>query len=163
MPTDDPSDRPSGLLDQLSRLIETLAELDDDNGEQHGHSTIDRGRTRIDYDYAVSIGLGSDARSPSTPAGNADDAGDAETAHIETRASDDSDDLVVVADLPGVTDETAVDAAVEDTGALTISVGDDVVERLTLGDPGMTITSLTVTNQILELRVTPSEPSATDT
>ncbi|MCF2241621.1 protein gvpH 2, partial [Halobacterium salinarum] len=38
MPTDDPSDRPSGLLDQLSRLIETLAELDDDNGEQHGHS-----------------------------------------------------------------------------------------------------------------------------
>lgn len=161
--SDDQSTQPRGLLDQLRTLIETLSEIEEkEGGHRHESSRIDSGTTRIDYDYDVSIGLGrggessheeqSSDRSRSeqrfSQQGTAED-----SVHIETREGTSGSELVVVADLPGVTDDDVDIELDTDESALTLRVDDDIVERIGLDQSDLTITEMTTKNQILVIRL----------
>lgn len=161
-PDDQPS-RPSGLFDQLRMLLETLADIEEEDGHRHESGRIDRGNARVDYDYDVSIGLGgadgsshdeglsserSRSEQRSGQRGTTDD-----SIHVETREGTNGDELVVIADLPGVTDDD-VDVALDtDEQELTLQVDDDVVERVVLDRPDVEITEMTLRNQVLEIRL----------
>lgn len=162
-PPDGPSDRSSGLLAQLRAIVETLAEIEANEGglrRESGH--IDRGRTRIDYDYEVSIGLGDDTHTASSrdrpvsegartgPTGSQQ--GDGEAIHIATRAVDD-DESVVIADLPGVADAELEVVLDTDGPALELWADEELVGRVGLDRPDVTITDVTLNNQILEIRL----------
>lgn len=161
-PDDQPS-RPSGLIDQLRVLLETLADIEEEGGHRRGSGRIGRKSARIDYDYDVSIGLGGadgsahdEGRSSERPRSGqrpGQRAGTDDLIHVETRERTDGDELVVIADLPGVADDD-VDVALDaDEQALTLRVDGAVVERVAVDRPEMTITDMTLKNQILEIRL----------
>lgn len=161
--SDDQSSQPSGLLDQLRSLVEALADIEEEGGHRHESGRIDRGNARIDYDYDVSIGLGRADRSshdeePSSDRFRSDQRSGQrgmteDSIHVETREGTSGDELVVVADLPGVTDDD-VDVALDtDEQALTLRVDDDVVERVVLDRPDVAISDMSLRNQVLEIRL----------
>lgn len=174
--TDDTSDEspdslsdPSGLLEQLRAIIEVLAEIEEDEGGYRQESgRIDRGRSRIDYDYEVSIGLGTGDRTASPRDQPAPDhsrtertrsqQGDEESIHIETREVTD-DERVVIADLPGVTDDELDVTLDADEPALELRADEELIGRIVLDQPDVTITDATLNNQILEIRLTRASES----
>jgi len=161
-PDDQPS-QPGGLFDQLRALLETLADIEKEGGHRHGSSHIHRGNARIDYDYDVSIGLGgadgsshdddrSSERSRSERRSGRRETID-DLIHVETREGTNGDELVVIADLPSVRDDDLDVALDTDEQALTLRVGDEVVEQVVIDRPDMTIEDVTFRNQILEIRL----------
>ncbi|MFA9517154.1 gas vesicle protein GvpH [Halopenitus sp. H-Gu1] len=174
--TDDTSDKsdsssdPSGLLGQLQALIEALAEIEEDEGGyRQGSGRIDRGSTRIDYSYDVSIGLGPDDRTASprdqpvsdrsrTEERTRSQQGDEESIRIETREIS-NDERVVIADLPGVTDDELDVTLDADDPALELWANEELVERVALDQPDVTITDVALNNQILEIRLTRASES----
>ena len=166
---DSPSNHPSGLLEQLRAIIEALAEIkEDEGGHRRESGRIDRGRTRIDYDYEVSIGLGSDDRTASPPNQPASDRsqpkqtrgqqGDEESIRIETRKVT-NDERVVIADLPGVTDDELDITLDTDEPALELRTNEELVGRVVLDQPDVTINDVTLNNQILEIRLSRTSES----
>lgn len=160
---DSPSDHPSSLLEQLRSIIEVLAEIEEEEGgyrRESGH--IDRGSTRVDYDYEVSIGL--DPNAVSSRDQSASDpfqtertidreAEEKEPIHIEAREVT-TDEFLVIADLPGVADDD-IDVTLDaDEPTLELWADEELVGRVVLDQPDVTITDVTLNNQILEIRLT---------
>jgi hypothetical protein len=169
-PSDDssetPSGQPRGLLERIRAIIEALGEIEqEEDGHRRASGRVDRGAARIDYNYDVSIGLGDRSRSPRDqpgaegsarrPAGRGDPP---KPVHVQTRAVSD-DELVVVADLHGVTDgepDVRLDA---DEPALELTAGGEVIDRIGIDAPDVTITDVSHTNRILEIRLTRNSDS----
>jgi HSP20 family molecular chaperone IbpA len=167
--SDGPSDRPSGLLEQLRAIIDALAEIEEEEGGHRRDSKhIERGSTRIDYDYEVSVGLGSDERAPqsgeqpesdrSRAEGGPNQPGEEEGVHIETRAVS-QDELLVIADLPDLADEELDIELDADEPALAVWAGEERVGRVALERSNVTISDVTLNNQILEIRLTRANQS----
>lgn len=160
----DTSTQPAGLLDQLRTLLETLAEIDEEEtGHRRGSGQIDRGTGRIDYNYDVSIGLGQRDQSSTTrsspPRSHSERRSrhqrtTEDLVHIETREGPNGDELVVIADLPDVADEDDVDVDLDaDEPALVLRVNENEMRRIPIDQAEMTITDLSINNQVLEIRV----------
>ncbi len=162
-PPDNPSDRSRGLLEQLRAIIEALAEIEEEEGGHRRESgRTNRGSTRIDYDYNVSIGLGSEEGTASSrdqlvsdrsqTDGTRSQRGDEDSVHIETRKIT-NDELVVIADLPGDIDEELDINLDTDKPALELRTNEELVGRVALDHPDVTINDVTLNNQILEIRL----------
>ncbi|ADQ68785.1 GvpH protein [Halogeometricum borinquense DSM 11551] len=160
-------DSPSGLLEQLRAIVASLAEIEsEEGGHRRGSGQIDQGSSQIDYDYEVSIGLGSDDRTAESPHRSASDhsrtgesnsqQGDTESVHVETRECS-HNERIVIADLLGVTDSESdddLDVTLDtDAPALVLSADGETVGRVALDHPDMTITDVELNNQILEIRL----------
>jgi HSP20 family molecular chaperone IbpA len=171
--SDDAGDNPSmqsmSLIDQLRTLLETLAEIEEEEaGHRQGSGQIDRGTTRIDYNYDVSVGLGRDDRVPHSESSSPQSHSESQPSfpgatedgiHIETREGRSDDELIVIADLPRVTDEdVAVDLDTNES-ALILRINENEVKRIPLDQSDMKITDMTIKNQILELRVSRASDS----
>lgn len=163
------STQPTGLLDQLHTLLETLAEIEEEEaGHRRGSGQIDRGTRRIDYNYDVSIGLGKSDQSPDTDSSLHRSHSEKRSDHqratensvpIETREGTSDDELVVIADLPGVADDDDVDVDLDtDEPALILRIKNEV-KRIPLDQSDMTITDMTINNQVLEIRVSHASDS----
>lgn len=159
---DGPSEYPddeehAGVLARVARLLRELS--DADPGETRRRTgRIDTGRTRVDYEYSVSVGLDAIDRNDDTISrgddGPPDGTGDAHAAarspSIETRRVSETE-RVVIADLPGVS-EGNLDVTFDDeAGTVTIWDGPDRIERVTLSDPSVTVTDVTLNNQVLRV------------
>ncbi|WP_181692583.1 gas vesicle protein GvpH [Natronomonas sp. LN261] len=154
--SEDSSGHPTGLLGQLRAIIEAFAEIEtNEGGHRRESGRIERGGTSIEYDYDVSIGFGpgTQSDSPRPPDGTARDPGDDTPAlHIETRDIDETE-CVVIADLPGAT-EAELDVTFDaERGVLELWIGAERVERVALDTRTVTITDVTLNNQILEVRL----------
>jgi HSP20 family molecular chaperone IbpA len=167
---DNTSTRPTGLLDQLRTLLETLAEIEEEEaGHRRGSGQIDRGTSRIDYNYDVSIGLGQRDQSSDTRSSPHRSHSERRSRHqratedsapIETREGTSDDELIVIADLPGVADEDDVDVDLDtDEPALILRISENEVKRIPLDQSEMTITDITINNQVLEIRVSRTSDS----
>lgn len=161
--SDSSSDQFKGLLEQLRTIIKALAEIEEEEGGHRRESgRINRGSSRIDYDYNVSIGLGSEestASSRDQPVsdqsqtdGTRSQGGNEGTVHIETRKVT-NDELVVIADLPGDIDEELDINLDTDKPALELRTNEELVESVALDHPDLTINDVTLNNQILEIRL----------
>lgn len=158
---DDPSGdsgRPTGLLSNLRAIIRAFAEIEtDEDGHRRESGHIKRGGTSIDYDYEVSIGLGSTV--PSDPPRtwsptefSRDPEGDSPPLHIETRDVDETERVVLV-DLPGTVEEE-IDLAIDsEEDALELRVSEERTERVALGTQDVRITDVTLNNQVLTVRL----------
>ena len=166
---DNASTQPTSLVDQLRTLLETLAEIEEEEaGHRHGSGKIDRGTTRIDYNYDVSVGLGQSEQSSHTESSSPQSHSEHQPSHpgatedgvhIETREGTSDDELIVIADLPRVTDED-VDVDLDaDESALILRIDENEIKRIPLDESDMTITDMTIKNQILELRVSRASDS----
>jgi HSP20 family molecular chaperone IbpA len=153
---------PTGLLDQLRSLLKALAEIDSEEaGHRRRSGQIDRGSRRIEYEYTVSIGLGRSDHSRNT--GSSPSRADSEhrsssrrrvedSVAIETRDGASDDEIVLVADLPGVADDDDVDVGINtDEQVLVLRVNGTEVERVPLAHSEMEITEMTINNQVLEV------------
>ena len=153
---------PTGLLDQLRSLLEALAEIDSEEaGHRRRSGQIDRGSRRIEYEYTVSIGLGRSDHSRNT--GSSPSQSDSEhrsssrkrvedSVAIETRDGASDDEIVLIADLPGVADDDNVDVGINaDEQVLILRVNGTEVERVPLAQSEMKITQRTVNNQVREV------------
>jgi HSP20 family molecular chaperone IbpA len=138
-----------------------LAEIErgeDGHRRESGH--IDRGNARIDYDYDVSTGLDSGASSSRDRSASdrrrtersTDREAERDPIHVETREVA-TDELVVIADLPEVTDDDLDVTLDADEPALELRDGEDTVGRIALDQSDVTITDVTLNNQILEIRL----------
>lgn len=166
---DDPSDQSGGLLEQLRTIIGALAEIEEEeSGHRRESGRINRGSARIDYDYNVSIGLGSEERTASSrdqpvsdrsqADGTRSQQGDEGAVHIETRKST-NDELVVIADLPGDIDEELDINLDTDKPALELRTTEELIGRVELDHPDVTINDVTLNNQILEIRLSREKES----
>lgn len=159
---DNSSTQRKGLLGQLRTLFETLAEIEkEDEGHRSGSGQIDRGPTRVDYNYDVSIGLGRSTRLPDTEAAsrypewrlNNQQATD-DSVPVEVREGANEDELIIIADLPGVVDADDVETDVEpNEPALSLRVNENEWKRIPLDESNLTITDTTINNQVLEIRL----------
>lgn len=164
--SDSPADRPRGLLEQIRAVIEALGEIEaNEGGHRRASGRIDRGATRVDYGYDVSIGLGPGLgnRQPSRREDSDADPARIErispetedqkpAIHVETREVSD-DELVVIADLPGVADDE-LDVTLDATGpALELTADGETIDRLEIDNPQVTIANVSLNNQILEVRL----------
>jgi len=167
---DNTSTQPTGLLDQLRTLLETLAEIDEEEaGRRRGSGQIDHETSRIDYNYDVSIGLGQRGQSPDTGSSPRRPHSERQSHHqratedsvsIETREGTSDDELVVIADLPGVADDDDVAVDLDtDESALILRINENEVKRIPLDQSDMTIIDMTVNNQVLEIRVSHASDS----
>jgi HSP20 family molecular chaperone IbpA len=161
---DNTSTQPTSLLDQLRTLLETLAQIEEgEAGHRRGSGQIDRGTSRVDYNYGVSIGLGqrdqsSDTRSsphqPQSERRSRRQRATEDSVPTETRKGTSDDELIVIADLPSVADEDDVDVDLDtDEPALILRINENEVKRIPLDQSEMTITDMTINNQVLEIRV----------
>jgi HSP20 family molecular chaperone IbpA len=166
---DSPSNHPNGLLEQLRAIVEALAEIEEEEGGHRQESgRINRGSTRIDYDYEISLGLDpvdrttspldQPASDQSHPKQTHSQQGDKESVHIETRKVT-NDERVVIADLPGVTDDELDVTLDADEPALELRANEEIVGRVALDQPDVTISDVTLNNQILEIRLTRASES----
>lgn len=155
-----------GLLGSVGDIIEALSELEDArDGPASERETVDRDSFTIDYNYDVNVGIGgdrkrrsesSDDRSEPERTVDVDDQDDALDHAVDVREYD--DEVIVSADLPGV-DEDDLDIAIEDDAStLRITAGEDVIERIPI-DSQLSITDVSFTNQILQIRLQASEDS----
>lgn len=155
-----------GLLGSVGDIIEALSELEDAEDDSKSESgTLDRDSFTIDYSYDVNVGLGgdrkrrgksSDDRSEPERTVDIDNQGDAVDYTVDVREYE--DEVLVSADLPGV-DEDDLDVAIEgDAGTLTITAGEDVIERISV-DSQLSVTDVSFRNQILQIRLQARENS----
>lgn len=155
-----------GLLGSIGEIIEALSELEDaEDGPKSERGRIDRDSFTIDYNYDVNVGLGgdrkrrsgsSDDRSEPERTVDVDDQEDALDHAVDVREYE--DEVIVSADLPGV-DEDELDIAIEDDAStLSITAGEDVIERIPL-DSQLSVTDVSFKNQILQIRLQASEDS----
>lgn len=165
---DDRSTQPESLLDQLYSLLASLDEIDEEEGSHpSGSGHIERGSARIDYDYNVSVGLGQNDHpsGPDTAASphqsHSDQRPTESSIPIEIREGRSDDELVVIADLPGVTDDDDVEIDLNtDDSALILRIDENEIKWIPLDRSDMTITDMTINNQILELRVSQASDSS---
>lgn len=161
---DSTSTQPTSLVDQLRTLLETLAEIEtEEAGNRRGSGQIDRGTSRVDYNYNVSIGLGQSDQSRDTglsphqlhskrqsPQQRATE----DSVPIEIREGPSGNELIVIADLLGVTDDDNVDVDLDtDESALILRINENEVERITIDQSELTITDVTINNQVLKICV----------
>lgn len=162
----DRDDRDEGALDRLLRLLEMLAEMDE-NGERRRDGRTDVGNASVDF--SVNIGSVDDLadaysgrdRRPRADDGRdrrseSDDGSPREEPHVDVRETETG--ATVVADLPAV-DEDDVDVTVDDEAAeLRIVVDGETLGTVPLAGDELTITEATVTNRILEVHLERSDP-----
>ncbi|GGJ05385.1 protein gvpH 1 [Halobellus salinus] len=163
--------QPTGLLDQLQILLKALAEIDrEEGGHRRGSGQSDRGASRIDYEYTVSIGLGQSDHSPGTGASPSRSHSEqrsyprrsvGDSIAIETREGTSDDERIIIADLPGVADDDVVDAEIAaDEPELILWVNGTEIKRVPLGQSEVRITDITVNNQVLEIRASHASDSS---
>ncbi|TSD14759.1 protein gvpH 1 [Haloglomus irregulare] len=161
---DNTSAEPTGLLDQLRTLLKMLAEIEEEEaGHRRGSGQINHGTSRVNYNYDVSIGLGQYNQSSTTRSSSHQSHSERRSRHqratedsvsIETREGTSDDELVVIADLPGVADEDDVDVDLDaDEPALILWIDENEMKRIPLDQSEMTITDMIINNQVLEIRV----------
>lgn len=149
----------TGVLARVVRLLRTISDADA-GGTQRRTGHFHTKRTRVDYEYSVSIGLDTVSQDNETiPGGDHGPADGADDTHatmrspsIEIRSPSDTE-RVVVADLPGIS-ETEFDVTFDDEArTLTLWQGTDRVERVTLAEPSMEVTDVTINNQVLRVKL----------
>lgn len=166
MPPDDERNETSGILDQLRTVVEALADIEEEEGGHRRNSGhIDRRHARVDYEYDVSIGLGKRLPRP-------DEAGEARSSAVNSREFtvpaeitdvEGSDERIVVADVGAVT-EDEVDVSLDrDRQTLEISANDDIVTRIGLDRTDLTVTDVSLNNQVLQIRLQPRSTGESDT
>lgn len=158
----DRDDRKGGALGRLLRLLETLAEMEED-GERRRDGRTNVGGTSVDFsvnigsvdDLADAFG-GRGGRPDRGRGGDRDEAVDEPLdTHVDVRETETG--VVVVADLPTV-DEDDVDATVDDeAGELRITLGGETLGSVPLRGEELTVTDATVRNRILEVRLERSD------
>lgn len=174
-PEDTDSERGSGddsrnsqgtLRDHLLSFLGTVADADA-HGTQHREGSIDRGRSMLSYEYAVTVGLsapeehGAEGEVTDRTTGTDADVVDVSTGRsterrIETRHHGDGV-YTLVAALPDSA-ATAVEAVVNETGSeLQLLMDGTVVERISVDPQDTTITDAAVTNGILTVRLRRTE------
>lgn len=157
---DETTDSPGGsvplgdVFASLSNLLDQLEELDD---TERRSGSLQRGDAR--FDYSVNVGsinpAGESRRDRRRPTW--DIRGESDEREYRARVNEDDGELVVVVDLPAVSAEDVDVGTNEDTGALEISVDNEVVEAVPLDWDGATVSDVTFRNQILEVHVSPPE------
>ncbi len=149
------------VFETLTNLLNRLDEMDLDEGESRS-GTVRRGDAT--FDYNVNIGsinpAGESRRNRRSPGQNWDIKGKSEDREYRVRVNEEEGKLVVIADLPAVSDDELDVGTNDDTGALEIRVDGETVETIPLDWNGAKVTDVTFTNQILEVHVEP--PSDTD-
>jgi len=161
---DDAQDSRGTLRDCLVSFLETVADADT-HGTQHREGTIDRGRSTVSYEYAVTVGLLSPeehgAEETDRPTGGDTDVVDVSTGanteqRIETRHHGEGA-YTLVADLPDAATAT-IEAVVDETGSeLQLVMDGAVVEHIAVNPDDTTITDAAVTNGILTVRLQQTE------
>ena len=131
-----PSGGVSGLLRQL---LETLQRLDDTGGIKRGKGR--RGETGFEYEYRVSLGLGSDDARP-------DDSQSIETDQ-PVSVEETLDGARVTIDLPAVDPET-LQASVRGR-RLVVAAADEPIARVQLPESGFGVRTATYNNGVLEI------------
>ena len=131
-----PSGGVSGLLRQL---LETLQRLDDTGGIKRGKGR--RGETGFEYEYRVSLGLGSDDARP-------DDSQSIETDQ-PVSVEETLDGARVTIDLPAVDPET-LQASVRGR-RLVVAAADEPIARVQLPETGFGVRTATYNNGVLEI------------
>ncbi|MEZ3164923.1 gas vesicle protein GvpH [Halorubrum sp. RMP-47] len=158
-PGDDRSEGGTGAIARLVRLLRTLADADTDGTQRRtGHVSTDR--TRVDYEYSVSVGLDvldgddgvfSDEGKPT--ADNVDRATDTTPSRsVEVRDVSETE-RVVIADLPRVSD-TEFDVTFDaEAGELTIWRGQTQIRQVPIEHPSMKVTDVSFNNHILRVEL----------
>ena len=127
-----------GVAGLLRQLLETLQRLDDTGGIKRGQGR--RGETGFEYEYRVSLGLGSDGASEDTQSIETD-----QPVSVEETL----DGARVTIDLPAVDPET-LQASVRGR-RLVVAAADEPIARVRLPESGYGVRTATYNNGILEI------------
>lgn len=156
---DDRSERGTGAIARLVHLLQTLADADTDGTQRRtGHVSTDR--TRVDYEYSVSVGLdaldgsnGAFSDERKAAAGNADETVDtAPSPSVEVRDVSETE-RIVIADLPGVS-ETEFDVTFDaEAGELTIWREQTQLTQVPIEHPSLEVVDVSFNNQILRVKL----------
>ena len=128
-----------GVAGLLRQLLETLQRLDDTGGIKRGQDR--RGETGFEYEYRVSLGLGSDDARP-------DDSRSIETDQ-PVSVEETLDGARVTIDLPAVDPET-LQASVRGR-RLVVAAADEPIARVQLPESGFGVRTATYNNGVLEI------------
>lgn len=152
---DDLDDLPFGsIFAALSELLDAV----DDPGVERRTGSVTRGRARLDYD--IDIGTLDPGAGSRRDRRGRDTSPDTDDHEYRVRVDESTGEAVVVADLPAV---SAADVDVETSGdTLEIRVDGRVVASVSLALDGATVEQVTFRNQLLEVRVAPSDDSDGD-
>lgn len=163
---DDSQDSRRTLRDHLLSFLGTVADADA-HGTQRREGTVDRSRSTVAYEYAVTVGLpsleehGTDGeasnRTTGADTGVVDVSAHGRTGRrIETRHHGDGV-YTLVAALPD-TVATGVEAVINDTGSeIQLLMDGAVVEQFSVDPQDTVITNAAVTNGILTVRLQQTE------
>lgn len=142
------------VLESVSRLLDELEELDlDTSGRRSG--SVQRGDATFDYN----INIGS-----INPAGESrrnrrrrrwDIRGESAEREYHVQVNEEEGELVVVADLPAVSDDDIDVQMNREAGTLEIRVDEELVESIPIDWEGATVADVTFQNKILEVHVEP--------
>lgn len=156
----DSNEEAKSILGQLREIVEALSDIEEKEGGHRSKSgTIDRGRTRISYEYDVTTGLDKWIRSHGTPSqrkpNNTVEPENPVQVEVREINREDRNGVFVVADVSGVVgDEIEVNLN-SDEQILEISVDDTLIRRVDVNRPDMTVEEVNLTNQVLEARLYP--------
>ncbi len=158
-PDDDRTDEIKSVLDRVRALLNTIADLDEGDGQHHETGRIDRGRTTIDYEYTINVGLGESdrasrwkpARRPGGPTPPSRESSAPADLHVEQRTTDDG--LLVVADLPESLDAAVTADVTADGRTLEIAVNGTLEEQIPIPEGAFEVRDVSVTNRVLEVRL----------
>ncbi len=157
----DSQETATGILGQLRAVIERLGDIDASETESRCESgRLKRGHSQIEYSYEISIGLdsGLDSQSHAGPAGGPE--ADEEAPIIDVRDTGETE-RVLVADLSEIPEDD-VDVTLDPERGVLELWGDGVcIERVSLETRDIAITDLTHNNQILEVRLAPTDDTLT--
>jgi HSP20 family molecular chaperone IbpA len=148
-----------GVLDVLRHVVDTLVEMER-AGETRGSGSGSTSRPfRAEYGFDAKIGARPDPDSLWDRLGTEESERPETTRRwdemreehlVDVRTDDDG--FVVLADLPQATAES-VSAGVDSRNRLVIGIGDEVVERIPLGETEIDSAESTFRNGVLEVRL----------
>lgn len=158
MPDRRDRDSGTGLGATLRRLVDLLAEMEEDGDrERSGSWWSSRGDYSVGVDYSVRTGLND---RPTGAPGRADaDRGDADartgrpTDDYLVDAYREGDELVVACDLPGVDEDDLTLGFDADAPAVVVGVRDQEVDRVPVEWDAVEVVGSRWNNQVLEVRL----------
>lgn len=158
--TTDDKNNLSGLFGSIGDIIEALSRIEqDEDGTRSETGRINRDSFAIDYSYDVNVGIGNEDRphsesdrSSSEPdhVVDVDEEDDRGESVVQVREYEDA--VIVSADLPGVGEDEIGASVNENNGDLIITADGDVIERVSV-DPQFSVTDISFSNQILQIRL----------
>ena len=161
-PSDDPfetsADESRGILRRIRAVIEEIGAIEQyEDGHRRASGHVDRGTVRVDYEYDVSVGLADrlgPPEQPDTDGSRSDRDADGQVSdptpmYVQRSVTDEK--VVVVVDLPGVTDDELDVTLDADEAALELTAEGEVIDRIGIDHPDMAISDTSLTNRILEV------------